>query len=296
MPALLTRETRIQNAKNFVRSILSTTNDRDILYAFIGRAADWGLGTDSNGAEVVPTPVDKLNANELTTRYNIIGIKKIGDSDVSHVVPRIDWTSGATYVAYSNNNENFLDTNFYVLTDDLNVYKCTTAGGGTSTVKPTGTSTSIINLGDGYSWKFLYTVTTPYALNFLTTDWLPVPYPAPVSSAQEDVEAAASYSAGQPLGGHGSSAVHELGGFYLMINAKFQNSEGGVLPTSDDFRQVGLIINPLLDDTNGTAATANAYAVADIDTLSGRILYVENRTPIVRAPTQTETSKIIIEF
>lgn len=296
MPSILTNSTRVQNALNFLRSIKSTTNNLDYLYAFIGRDGSWGLGTDSNGVEIVPTPLDQLSSHELTTRTNLIGIKRITDGDVSLVVPRIDWTSGATYVAYSNADPLLFTKSFYVLTDDMNVYKCTTAGGGTSTVKPTGTSTSVINLGDGYSWKFMYTVLTSYALNFLTTDWLPVPYPAPSGSAQETVENAATYSAGQALGGNGSDAAQELGAFYAMINAKFQGSQSGAFPTDDDFRQIGLLINPLLNDTNKTQATATAYAASAIDTLSGRMLYIENRAPIARATTQTEISKVIIEF
>lgn len=56
-----------------------------------------------------------------------------------------------------------------------------------------------------------------------------------------------------PIGGHGSSAVYELGASNLMINGYLKNSEQGVLPVKNDFRQVSLIANPL--NYNSTAAS-----------------------------------------
>jgi hypothetical protein len=123
---------------------------------------------------------------------------------------------------------------------------------------------------------------------------LPVPAVAPSGSSQETAEAAAAYSAGQPIYGHASGAVFELGGFYVMVQTKFDASEGGVLPTNDDYRQVGFLVNPKL--SGGSAATGSVYAAASIDTLSGRMLYVENRTPVVRSPSQSETIKVVIQF
>ena len=294
MTAIMTNEIRIQSAKNFIRSIAATTVSKDYLYAFIARNGAWSGGTDSNGNEIPPTPIDKLNGEELTTRSNIIGAKRIQESDTTHVIPRNDWLTGTIYQAYSNNNASLFSTDFYVVTDDYNVYKCITSPGTASTVKPTGTSTSNLNTVDGYTWKFLYTVPAASLLNFLTTDWLPVPAVAPSGSAQESVEAAASYSAGQPIGGHGSSAVHELGGYYVMLHCKLNNSEGGVLPTNDDYRQVGVWLNPKL--SGGSAATGTVYAAGSLNLNSGRVLYVENRTPIVRGPTQAEDIRIVIQF
>lgn len=299
----MTRELRIQNAKNFVRSIASATSNRDYLYMFIGRNNPWndsnGLGVDSNGVEIPTTPTDKLFGQELVTRDKIIGLKRVQETNVYPVVPRINWTTGVTYAAYSNNNVNLYTTNFYVMNSTYDVYKCITAGGGVSTVEPTGTSTSNLGpLSDGYIWKYLYTVPTGAALDFLTTDWLPVPYPAvgTLGGAVEqiDVEAAASYASGQPILGHGSSALHELGAYYLMISLSFAGNEGIGLPTSDDFRQVGLIANPIL--SGGSAATGTVYLASSINTLKGRVLYVENRAPIVRSTTQTENIKIVLEF
>ena len=48
-----------------------------------------------------------------------------------------------------------------------------------------------------------------------------------------------------PTGGHGASPATELGGFRVMINTKFTYDEGsGDFPTDNDYRRIGLVINP----------------------------------------------------
>lgn len=56
-----------------------------------------------------------------------------------------------------------------------------------------------------------------------------------------------------PPGGHGSDALYELGGKYLMINEQFDGSEGSTLPVTNEFRQVALLKNPTLYGTSNTA-------------------------------------------
>lgn len=71
-----------------------------------------------------------------------------------------------------------------------------------------------------------------------------------------------------PPGGHGSNPLYELGGFRVMIGAKIRNSEGGILPTSNDFRQVGVIKDPYLLDTT-QVATNTAFFQGQIITTAG---------------------------
>jgi hypothetical protein len=101
--------------------------------------------------------------------------KRITTADVTHAVPRYDWTSGTTYDQYDDQDTNLLEDDFYVITEDFNVYKCLfNAGATASTTKPTGVSTSPFTAADGYIWKYMYTVTTAKALKFLTNDYIPV--------------------------------------------------------------------------------------------------------------------------
>ena len=45
------------------------------------------------------------------------------------------------------------------MSSTFNVYKCLdNNGNAASTVEPTGTSSSILTTGDGYKWKYMYTL------------------------------------------------------------------------------------------------------------------------------------------
>lgn len=67
------------------------------------------------------------------------------------------------------------DSNFYVMTDVYNVYKCISNNYGTaSTTKPTGTSTGLTTTADGYVWKYMYNVPASLRNKFLTTAYMPV--------------------------------------------------------------------------------------------------------------------------
>jgi hypothetical protein len=73
------------------------------------------------------------------------------------------------------------------------VFKCiyngqtpTNTSGVSSTVEPTGTSTSIITLSDGYRWKYMYTITIPDYIKFVSTDFMPVRIDSTVKAASVD--------------------------------------------------------------------------------------------------------------
>ena len=55
-----------------------------------------------------------------------------------------------------------------------------------STVEPTGTSSSILTTGDGYKWKYMYTLSATQQANFLSTDFMAVATNSTVASAAVD--------------------------------------------------------------------------------------------------------------
>lgn len=79
-----------------------------------------------------------------------------------------------------------------------------------------------------------------------------------------------------PPGGQGSNPLYELGGSYLIINPRLQYDENGYFPTTNDFRQVSLIQNPI--DASGQKVAANVvysqFITATVD--SGVTNYVED--------------------
>jgi hypothetical protein len=67
------------------------------------------------------------------------------------------------------------NANFYVVTDEYNVYKCLDNNlGAPSTAKPIGTTVDPIFYADGYLWKFMYTIPIALRNKFLTADYIPV--------------------------------------------------------------------------------------------------------------------------
>jgi hypothetical protein len=73
-----------------------------------------------------------------------------------------------------------------------------------------------------------------------------------------------------PVGGHGYDPVSELGSSRVMLVSKFNGSEGGLIPTDIDYRQIGLLINPSDSLSNPYPANNSIYKLStDIVVVSG---------------------------
>jgi len=59
-----------------------------------------------------------------------------------------------------------------------------------------------------------------------------------------------------PKGGHGFDAISELGGHYIMMNTTLTQSEGDDFTVANDFRRVGVVVDPTNYDTT-TVATGS---------------------------------------
>jgi len=67
------------------------------------------------------------------------------------------------------------DCNFYILTDEFNVYKCLFNNlNAASTSKPTHTTVDPYETADGYVWKFMYHIPLSLRKKFLTSSFMPV--------------------------------------------------------------------------------------------------------------------------
>ena len=123
MPALVTTEFRIHNAKQF-REMFSeaalyggSTATADLstnLYLFIGKSSAWSgsytppggsLTTFTDTTEPDPNntnaPSSDTTANTSYSHWkDMIAAKKVASSDVSHVIARNNWTSGRYYSMY----------------------------------------------------------------------------------------------------------------------------------------------------------------------------------------------------
>jgi hypothetical protein len=124
----------------------------------------------------------------VTDSDKITGIEPIGISNTSRgsgytSVPTVTVTggggTGAVLQAVVNiapsGKQKLEECNFYVVTEDFNVYKCLdNNNNAASTTQPTGTSTTPIITTDGYVWKFMYNVPINLRNKFLLSDQMPV--------------------------------------------------------------------------------------------------------------------------
>jgi hypothetical protein len=91
-----------------------------------------------------------------------------------------------------------------------------------------------------------------------------------------------------PAGGHGSDAVSELGGSYLILNPRVIGDENEILQTSHKYRQAALIRDPKLFVGNNVA-TNTVFSELKVLTLSGTSVdYNENE--VVYQGTSLENS------
>ncbi|MGA1049461.1 MAG: hypothetical protein ACO3UU_15770, partial [Minisyncoccia bacterium] len=189
MSAIITDQLRILNAKNFVSSATSSSN---CYYSFVGlpNASDYSINWDRNP----PSPRDSFE-QENDYWDTIIALKKINESDVSPVVKKITWSSGLVYDMYrhdiSRNNTSkpsgatrLYSANYYVINSDFKVYIC--LSNGTDPENPSGKPSldepnftdlepkSAGDSGDGYIWKYLYSIKPSEIVKFDTIDFIPV--------------------------------------------------------------------------------------------------------------------------
>ena len=201
MAAIVTNKFRINNAEQFIESFSETA--ATTYYLFIGRAHSWATDADAQGNSInegtdasPPTPNDDVTS-EFYNYDDMLGAKIITSSDVSHCIPRRNWTTGTTYDMYEHNISssnaansgatNLFDSSYVVMNGSFAVYKVIENDGATaSTVEPTSTSNSIFETSDGYRWKYMYSLTSAETLNFMSTDFIHVSTDSTVSAAAVD--------------------------------------------------------------------------------------------------------------
>ena len=205
MAAIVTNKFRLHNAEQFYESFSEASTS---YYLFVGRPQPWTATTPYGGGTDVapPTPLDNVDDEYMYFR-DMLAAKRIATTDIQYAIPRHNWTTGTVYDYYrgdygsqwSSTTSDIVKTVnaginlwasttlFYVLSSTNNVYKCMSNNGGVaSTVEPSGTSNAEYSTGDGYWWKYMYTLTTTQITDFLTADFMPVVTNATVSTAAVD--------------------------------------------------------------------------------------------------------------
>lgn len=82
---------------------------------------------------------------------------------------------------------------------------------------------------------------------------------ANVSISSASGSGATAISPTSPIGGHGFDPISELGCHHIMFTCEFNSTEEGVLPTTIDYHQVGLLVNPTAISVAPKPANSSIY-------------------------------------
>ena len=279
MAAIITNKFRIHNQEQFVESF--SESSANVYYLGIGRPQAFATQTrgdsrtEAQGSDTAPpTPIDSVY-EEFNTFNDLLAAKKVTSTEASIVIPRRNWATGTVYDYYRHDYGHFVtgstssvqtansgattlfDSNFYVMTEDFNVYKCLDNNSdAASTVKPTGTSTSILSTGDGYKWKYMYSLSASQQTNFLSTDFMGVATNSTVSSAA--VDGAVNIVKIKTAGSGGTNGSH------TGVDIRGDGSSGKATVTIS-----GGAVTAVTVTTPGTGYTFGYIRVADINTAGG---------------------------
>ena len=193
MAAIVTDQFRILNASNFVDNVTDSNNS---YYVFVGLSnpttSGFGRKTDFNTD--TPSPTDNINYMNFVGDNMSFG-KKVTSDNVRRLVRKISWSRGTKYEMYRHdynlNNTSpitgsarLYDSNYYVMNSDFKVYICIDNGssginttGNSSLDEPTFTDlepSKAGTSGDGYLWKYLFTVSPSDIIKFDSTDFISV--------------------------------------------------------------------------------------------------------------------------
>ena len=178
MSAVISDTTRKILGDLLLKEVIDAT-DSDQYYIGIGHSETY----NSTDTTITPT---RTRALERDIRNKLQSVKKV--EAVSFVIDRHNWASGGIYNAY---DDDVVGTSYgnpsrpyYVLTEDNDVFLCVqqsksnTGQVQTSVIKPAVPGGADRNrpfeLGDGYAWKYLFSLSAAQTNSFLSANFMPI--------------------------------------------------------------------------------------------------------------------------
>lgn len=138
----------------------------------------------------------------------------------------------------------------------IDVINVTNGGSG---YDPSNAAISIVVDGDGTGLSASANVISGVVQDIIVTNPGSNYSYANVSIVSTLGSGATATSPTSPIGGHGFDPISELGCRHLMMVSQFEGSENGVIPTDNDYHQVGLIINPTTYESPTVPANGAIY-------------------------------------
>ena len=146
------------------------------LYIFYGVSNPYP-GSDAN----VPSPTDARQ--QLVSLYDwMVGGRVVGVGGSKLMAARYAWDGNTVFTPWSDTDSKIFSRNFFAVVNAVSqyhVFKCLDNGGGVvSTSPPTFSDTSASDThyetGDGYVWKYLYSIDRGTWDSFATLSFIPV--------------------------------------------------------------------------------------------------------------------------
>ena len=202
MAAIVTDQFRILNANNFVETVDNSANSYYVVGGLANPALAVGFGRTTTWNTNTPNPTDNFNYINHAGDTQIFG-KKVTSANVRRLITRRNWTQGTRYEMYRHdysvtspspvtNSTRLYAANYYVMNKNFDVYIC--IDNGSSGISTTGNASQEEPLftdleptragesGDGYIWKYLFTVPPSDIIKFDSTEYISVPGSWPTST------------------------------------------------------------------------------------------------------------------
>jgi hypothetical protein len=173
---LVTSNFNVSAAANFINSFAN--ND---YFVYAARHVPFP-GSDTN----IPVPNNSVYATDTEVYDNMIFAKRVSSDDVVHMTHKYLWTSNTYYDMYDHLDGSLESKAFFITVDDdteYNVWKCLFNNSSNnvtrrSTVAPSrvGSAADLnpVETGDGYVWKYMYTITKTQYEKFATSQYIPI--------------------------------------------------------------------------------------------------------------------------
>mgnify|MGYP003310035096 FL=1 len=205
MAAIVTDQFRILNANNFVETVDDSANSYYITLGLANPALAVGFGRTTTWNTDTPNPTDNFNYIDHSGDTQIFG-KKVTSANIRRLITRRNWTQGTRYEMYRHDysignpspvtsSSRLYDSSYYVMNKNFDVYVC--IDNGSSGISTTGNASQDEPLftdleptragesGDGYVWKYLFTVPPSDIIKFDSTEYISVPGDWPTSTTTQ---------------------------------------------------------------------------------------------------------------
>lgn len=242
-------------------SLVATLRDpKHSVYIGINGTAPW---TDE---DIPPSPLDTPDQHESFWNH-LVGFVKVDKSKIWSAIRHVRWIKGRTFEVANPALPSNKQTRFYCVNSIYEVFICTNVIGNTAVDYPTSQheprghhNGKVIDSGDGYQWRYVYTVRPTDIENRVNDKWIPI-YDGINDPIPED----------QAKYGPANSSTYLNAKDFIVEYDLDKMSEF----TADSYRQYGVFVD-IINESDNKIATADVLTPAQVKSETGYLLFTQN--------------------